>query len=117
MTGGERSNPGSEIGNEIAQLSMWEMVAAVVIVSPLLAGISPRVDVLRSVVLTWLPRQNVLVQNTLVDVPGAEGMGLDLNRLLVAAGLAGLSIWVAAQAVRSRRHRLHQAGLGAVGRR
>lgn len=113
---GEHSTP-SDVGGEIGQLSVWEMMAAVVIVSPLIVGILLRVDLLRTVALAWLAQRHVLVQDSLVHVPGAEGMGLDLNRLLVAAGLAGLTIWVAAQAVRSRRHRLQQADLEAVGRR
>lgn len=120
MTGSGDGRPGvgSEIGAEIAQLSVWEMVATVVIIAPLLAGISLRIDRLRALVLTWLTRQDVLVRNaTLVDLPGGDGLGLDLNRLLVALGLAGLAIWVAAQAIRSRRLRLREAELGTTGRR
>ena len=118
MTGGDgRQGVGSEIGNEIAQLSVWEMVATVVIIAPLIAGISLRIDRLRTVVLAWLSQQEVLVRNALVDLPGGGGLGLDLNRLLVAAGLTGLAVWVGVQAVRSRRLRLQRSELGTAGRR
>ncbi len=117
MTGDGRPNPGAEIGNEIAQLSVWELIAAVVITAPLLAGISLRIGRLGPVVLAWLDRQDVLVRNALVGLPGGDGLGLDLNRLLVVLGLAGLTVWVSAQAVRSRRLRLQRAELGTAGRR
>ena len=116
MTGANRPALGGDIGNEIAQLSVWEMVAAVVIVTPLFAGMSLRVDRLKPIVLSWLARRDVLVGSALVDLPGADGLGLDLNRLLVAVGLAGLAVWVASQAVRSRRLRSERAELGSVSR-
>lgn len=118
MTGGDgRRGLGSGIGNEIAQLSVWEMVATVVIIAPLIAGISLRFDRLRTLVLTWLSHQEVLVPNAVVDLPGGDGLGLDLNRLLVALGLAGLAVCVAAQAVHNRRLRLQRSELGTAGRR
>lgn len=117
MNGDARPVLGAEIGNEIAQLSVWEMIAALVIAAPILAGLSLRVSRLRPIVLSWLDRQDVLVRHALVGLPGADGLGLDLNRMLVVLGLAGLAIWVTAQAVRSRRLRLLQAELGPAGRR
>lgn len=117
MNSGVRPMRDAEIGNEIARLSVWEIIAAVVIAAPILAGLSLRVSRLRPIVLTWLDRQDILVHDTLVSLPGTDGLGLDLNRLLVFLGLAGLAIWVTAQAVGSRRIRLLQSEQRSAGHR
>lgn len=83
-------------------LTLGETLGLVFVAGPLLTGLTLAATSARAQLLAWLLEVGILVGSPLLTIPGLSGAGLDLPRILMAAGVAGLALTAATAAVQRR---------------
>lgn len=78
------------------------MIALTVLAGPLLASLALAVGSWRRSATQWMLQQHVLVHAPSLPVPGLGGVGLDLPRILILAGILGLVLAAGISALRRR---------------
>lgn len=92
----------SSVGNELSSLSFGEMAALVVFAGPILTSLTLVATGWRRTAVGWALAHQLLVKKPWLIIPGLGGPGLDLYRVLIVAGLSGLGLFLAINAIQKR---------------
>ena len=89
-------------GGELSQLSVGEMLAGIIVFAPLLAAAPLLLGRVRVKVWSWLVEHQLVVTTEALTI--FDGQGLDVYRILIVLGAAGLAIALGYATLRRRQH-------------